>query len=138
MTLDKYLLPRKTAFVFFTGLGALSLLHITGLLTLLTASLPHVTLCPFRLLTGLNCPGCGMTRSMVALAGGDLWCAACFNPFSFFLVAVAVLSLVPRGYMEKEPPRTTRFVQCFYVAVLAEVIVYWAVFRLFQILPWPL
>ncbi len=28
--------------------------------------------CPFRTLTGIPCPGCGMTRSFLALAQGDL------------------------------------------------------------------
>lgn len=30
------------------------------------------TLCVFRLLTGVPCPGCGMTRSFCALAGGEI------------------------------------------------------------------
>ncbi len=29
-------------------------------------------LCPFRLLTSLPCPGCGLTRSFVAMGHGDL------------------------------------------------------------------
>jgi hypothetical protein len=29
-------------------------------------------LCPFRLATGLPCPGCGLTRSFVAMGHGDV------------------------------------------------------------------
>ena len=28
--------------------------------------------CPFRLLTGLDCPGCGATRAIIALAEGNI------------------------------------------------------------------
>lgn len=46
--------------------------------------------CPFRLVTDLECPGCGMTRSCLALAQGEFVSAWNFHPFSFFLVALAV------------------------------------------------
>lgn len=48
--------------------------------------------CPFRLVTGMPCPGCGMTRSVIALARGDLPGAWHFHPFSFALVALAIAS----------------------------------------------
>ncbi|MEC9032268.1 MAG: DUF2752 domain-containing protein [Planctomycetota bacterium] len=46
--------------------------------------------CPFRLVTDLECPGCGMTRSCLSLVQGDFESAWHLNPFSFFLVALAV------------------------------------------------
>ncbi|MEE3230221.1 MAG: DUF2752 domain-containing protein [Planctomycetota bacterium] len=46
--------------------------------------------CPFRLVTDLECPGCGMTRSCLSLAQGEFVSAWNFHPFSFFLVALAV------------------------------------------------
>ena len=46
--------------------------------------------CPFRLVTDLECPGCGMTRSCLALVQGEFVSAWNFHPFSFFLVALAV------------------------------------------------
>lgn len=48
-------------------------------------------LCPFRLLTGLPCPGCGMTRSVVALAHGDLHASLFYHPLGFVVVAVGVM-----------------------------------------------
>jgi hypothetical protein len=36
------------------------------------------------------CPGCGMTRSCLSPVRGDFESAWAFNPFSFFLVALAV------------------------------------------------
>lgn len=43
--------------------------------------------CPFHLLTGYNCPGCGTTRMLEALLSGNIAAAFSFNPF-FFLAAV--------------------------------------------------
>lgn len=41
--------------------------------------------CLFRRLTGIPCPGCGMTRAFAHLAKGE-WAAAWTNhPLSFFL-----------------------------------------------------
>lgn len=44
-------------------------------------------LCPFRLLTGLPCPGCGLTRSWVYLVNGRLGDSVAANPFGLVLVA---------------------------------------------------
>lgn len=35
--------------------------------------------CPFHALTGLNCPGCGLTRGFHALLHGDVFTALRFN-----------------------------------------------------------
>ncbi len=35
--------------------------------------------CPLHSMTGLNCPGCGMTRGFHALFHGDIWGALHFN-----------------------------------------------------------
>jgi len=48
--------------------------------------------CPFRALTGWQCPLCGGTRMGDALLHGDLWSAFSANPVA--LVAIAVLALL--------------------------------------------
>ena len=50
-------------------------------------------LCPFRLVTGLPCPGCGLTRSWVAIGHGDLHSAFAYNAFGPLSMAF-VASLV--------------------------------------------
>lgn len=45
--------------------------------------------CPFQALTGVDCPGCGTTRCLMALGRGDLWQAASHN----LLVPLALVAL---------------------------------------------
>jgi hypothetical protein len=47
-------------------------------------------ICPFRLATGLPCPGCGLTRSWVYIAHGDFGEAVRANPFGYVTMATAV------------------------------------------------
>ncbi len=46
--------------------------------------------CPFRLVTGLPCPGCGSTRAWVAVTNGYLPAALAFNPFATVLLVAVV------------------------------------------------
>lgn len=48
-----------------------------------------IVFCPFRNLTGLSCPGCGMTRACTALVRGDLWHSLHFHPLGVVVFAWA-------------------------------------------------
>jgi hypothetical protein len=55
------------------------------------ASMPH--LCVFQKLLNIPCPGCGVTRSILAMARGDTFSAFIFNPvgillFLFFIAQI--------------------------------------------------
>jgi hypothetical protein len=52
------------------------------------------TVCASRLLFGVECPGCGLTRSFVALAAGDFAESFRFNRIGW-LIAFAVLLQIP-------------------------------------------
>jgi hypothetical protein len=52
------------------------------------------TICSSRLLFGVECPGCGLTRSFVALAGGDFLQSYRFHRVGW-LVALAVAIQIP-------------------------------------------
>ena len=51
--------------------------------------------CPVRLLAGVPCPGCGMTRAFLALLGGDVAAAWAYNPFFMAPAAVALGASLP-------------------------------------------
>lgn len=49
--------------------------------------------CLFHKVTGLHCPGCGMTRATVAAARGDLAAAFRYNPVGMVVFPLAVVAL---------------------------------------------
>lgn len=51
----------------------------------------HYPTCPFLLVTGWWCPGCGSMRMLHHLGDGDLPAAAAMNPFALALLPVLVL-----------------------------------------------
>lgn len=89
-------------------LASLALLRAAGAATpaaVLLAGRELRWACPFKLWLGFDCPGCGMTRSVVLAVGGHLREALAMNPGGPLLVAGAVLlgaallllPLAPRG-----------------------------------------
>jgi hypothetical protein len=40
----------------------------------------HMLLCPFKAITGFDCPGCGMQRSFIALLNGNISDSFYFYP----------------------------------------------------------
>jgi hypothetical protein len=86
-----------------TGLGGVALLASLAVARGLAQATPaavHVAgrelpvICPSRLLFGVTCPGCGMTRSVLLTLGGDLRGALYVNPAGPVLVAALVLLAV--------------------------------------------
>jgi hypothetical protein len=77
------------------GLTTLALLPLDGF---------GVPLCAFKFMTGLPCPGCGLTRSLIHLAHGDVGGAAVMNPVGLVLfpvlAALALLVFIPRARRE--------------------------------------
>ena len=63
------------------------------------------TTCPVLLLTGLPCPGCGLTRSWVHLSHGDVGAAFDYNLFgpAFYLVAVGLAIATVVALVRRRP-----------------------------------
>ena len=59
------------------------------------AHLPSI--CPFYNLTGLPCPGCGLTRAFACLGHGHLWDSLHWHPLGWLAYAVCVLLWVRSG-----------------------------------------
>lgn len=63
----------------FTGITA------AGIAYLLAVPNQYKIPCLFHLATGLQCPGCGLTRASMALLRGDVESAYNFNQLAFFV-----------------------------------------------------
>ncbi|MCE9589196.1 MAG: DUF2752 domain-containing protein [Planctomycetes bacterium] len=89
-------------------------------------------LCPLRALTGVDCPGCGLTRSFCAMAHGHLAQAASFHWLGplFFACAVAAipLLLIEAGRKRRiEWFHRLLFSRRVAYAVAAVLVLHWAV-----------
>lgn len=67
---------------------ALPIVGLAGLATFPIGTAP--TMCPFALVTGTACPGCGLTRAAAALVQGDIGAAMALHPL-VLLVAIWAL-----------------------------------------------
>ena len=68
-------------------------------------------LCPFRRVTGVWCPGCGMTRAVGWLAHGDLHQSLRYHPLApVFLIegAIGAAFLVYRRLLHRDDPTWLR------------------------------
>ena len=85
-------------------------------------------LCVSRLLLGVSCPGCGMTRSALLTLGGDLPAALAVNPAGPLLVmalalfGVQLLASALRGGGRRHLARTA---SAYAVVVAAVMIIHW-------------
>jgi hypothetical protein len=56
----------------------------------------HLIPCPFKYLTGIDCPGCGFQRSLLALLQGDIQ-----KSFSLYPPAIPLLLFFAYGITDK-------------------------------------
>ncbi|PHS03253.1 MAG: hypothetical protein COA78_18770 [Blastopirellula sp.] len=60
-------------------------------LPLLNFDLPPT--CGMKLYWGIDCPGCGLTRSFIYLASGDISASVAFNPAGIILFAATIFQV---------------------------------------------
>lgn len=58
----------------------------------------QVTPCMIKHVTGVPCPSCGSSRSVISLVNGDITGAIYWNPFGLIIFAIMVISPVWIGY----------------------------------------
>jgi uncharacterized protein DUF2752 len=119
---------RKLAFV-VTG--------VTGVqIALVSLSLPG-WVCPFFRLTGIPCPGCGLTRAVILLLKGDFRASLRFHAFApiFLLAAVAfiLVLILPKSIIQPALSKVERLEQQtgFPAIILVGLIFYWLARLLF-------
>lgn len=73
-------------------IAAGAMLGIAAVWRILPVHPPFV--CPLRTVTGIPCPGCGMTRAVVAGVHGDILGSLRYNPAGLLVIALAILIVV--------------------------------------------
>ena len=90
-------------------------------------SLPKIELCFFHAVTGLQCPGCGMTRAFCSISHGRFANAWSLNPFSFVFYALAVLGSSYPSLINQLPEKIT-------IAIVLTITAALMVFGVFRML----
>ena len=85
--------------------------------------------CPFHLLTGLECPGCGSQRAIHALLHGDIIKAWDYNPLLVIAVPYIILGFIAElSFRRSRLMRTVRdrlYSGRAVWMVLTVIIIYW-------------
>jgi hypothetical protein len=73
-------------------------IHDSSAVTLPWLNIELPTLCGSRALFGIDCPGCGLTRSFIALAAGDLRQSVEYHRLGWLLALAVVVQIPYRLY----------------------------------------
>jgi hypothetical protein len=105
-------------------------------ITLVSLNLPGWD-CPFFRVTGIPCPGCGLTRATILLLKGDLQASLRFHAFAPILLltalALILVLLLPRSITQPAISKVEMLEQQtgFTVIILVGLILYWLARLLF-------
>lgn len=84
---------RRSKLLLVIGLAAGTAVAVAlGLATPHRPQAVYTSICPFKAVTGLPCPGCGMAHGIACSAVGRFSDAVAYNPFSPVALAGAIVS----------------------------------------------
>lgn len=86
--------------------------------------------CPMVMITGYPCPGCGMTRAVIALLKGDFHRALQMHAFVYVFFAYAILFVIWRYGLKKD----LLWIKRIGVLLLAAMMVYY-IYRMITLFP---
>ena len=78
------------------------------------------SLCPIKAITGLECPGCGITRMFVALFHGNIYQAFRYNPLVFIELPIIFILL----FLYKYKKEYRKVINILFTILLIVTIVY--------------
>lgn len=84
-------------------------------------------ICALRMLAGIPCPGCGLTRAFLLLSQGDIKTATEMHPFWIPIVFVLVLFVVGRYFIENKEKRR----KIFHIIKLLAILIVIGMFALY-------
>jgi hypothetical protein len=97
MTLTNYTINIKSKRKIYGIIGAIITLMIPFFLIFFNQD-NHLetdqSLCPFKMLTGFPCPGCGITKSLVYFYEGDILKSLYYHILGPFVIAFCIVTIV--------------------------------------------
>ena len=86
--------------------------------------------CPFRLLTGFTCPGCGTTRALHQILHGDFYTAFTLNPLLLLAIPFLLFALLRYSaiVMRGGVPRPNALPAPYIYAIFFVILSFW-IFR---------
>lgn len=102
---------------------------IAGAILLSLAVMGYGIPCVFRTVTGIDCPGCGATRMVLALLRLDFAQAIAYNPMLFFAVVILapVWAVSVIGYLRTGKWRYARWQNAIFVGLVIVVFGAWLI-----------
>lgn len=92
----------------------------------------HIS-CPFRAVTGIPCPGCGMTRSAISILTLDIEGFLHYNPMVVLLLPALFAAFHYRTFLFKKVP--VRIFEGYIVVSAALIILFYIIRLLFFKIP---
>lgn len=86
--------------------------------------------CPFVMITGLPCPGCGLSRAGFSLLRGEFSAAWHFHPFIYGIVLLAAVFFIRRYLLHRE----VRSLQKWLILLMAGMLVFY-IYRMIRYFP---
>lgn len=123
-------ISRKLAVSFLGILLSIAILHATNVMRAEAIGYIVPFFCPFEAITGIQCPGCGMTRAVLSITAGDLGRAYQYNPFVFLLLFIVITSVLPTAWKGRIFANSRLAANAFFSIALAGVLIFWFVQRL--------
>lgn len=84
-------------------------------------------MCVFNKITGLYCPGCGMTRAVFSMMDLEFYQAFRYNIFSIMLLPVLIIYFVGEIYgwlFSRKNPIDTKIPKLFWIIIVVLMLMY--------------
>lgn len=79
--------------------------------------------CVFYEITGLYCPGCGITRSILSLIDGDIYQAFRYNPIIFIDIPLIIITSII-DFIYKDNKKVKKVTNAIYIMLLIITLVF--------------